>query len=374
MIIETKLFKESCNQILKAAAKSELTPITETLELKTAKVEPNNYLLLSVTNRDYFVSVKFAMQHEEEFHATVNASTFLKLIGQITSDTVELKCTEKYLSIKANGSYKIPLIFKEDKLLDLPAITIENRLAEFDIDTTILKSIVKYNSRRVAKKIYAQDIQASYYIDQEGCITFSKGACWNKFELPQPVKFLLSDSVVKLFKLFEGEKVHFTLGCDPLTDTLMQTKVSFENEAISLTAITPNANIESMPAEAVRAAAKGSYPHTVMLNREALLQALNRLSVLSNDSKFVYGIFTMSVDELIIEDLSKTNSEVLKYQDGSMVRTEYKFVQELNTLRQLLSDWSEEYINLMCGSNMTIIKRGASVVDVLPEVIMNMEL
>lgn len=373
MIVETKMFKEACSKVLQAVARSELTPITETLELKTVKEGPNNLLLLNVTNREYFVSIKFFMDHEEDFHATVNASTFLKLVAQMTSDKLELKCTEKYVSIKGNGSYRVPLIFDGEELLDLPPIIIENVLSSFDISTEILRSIIKYNSRRLAKKTFAQDIQTTYYVDQQGCITFASGACVNNFELAQPVKFLLSDAVVRLFKLFDSDEVHFCMGVDPLTDSLMQTKVSFFTDQITLTALAPVINIESMPTAAVRQAANTAYAQTIVLNREALQQALSRLLVISSGAKFAYGIFTLTADELIIEDLQKNNSEVLKYQNGSFVRDSYSFVQELNTLKQLVSDWSEGYLTLCCGnSHMIAIKRG-KVVDVLPEVKMSVD-
>ena len=367
MVVETIMFKELCSKILQAVSKSDSTPITETLELKTQE----GFLYLSVTNREYYVSVKFPIEYKEEFHATVNAASFLKLVSQITSEHIDLKCTDKYVSIKANGSYKVPLIFNEDKLLDLPQITIDNVLSTFDIETSILKSIARYNTRGVAKKVFADVVQSTYYIDDQGCITFSQGACVNNFQLEKPVKFLLSDTVVRLFKLFTSSSVHFTLGIDPLNDLIMQTKVSFEDELVKMTVITPNASIDRMPAAAIRATANASYGQSIVLSRMELLQALNRLAAVEGSKKFTYGIFTCLNNELTIEDLQRNNSEVLKYKDGSLVREPYTFTLELNSLKVLLSDWAEDYINLRCGNSQSIVIKRGDVLDVIPEVKVN---
>lgn len=371
MVVETQLLQEVCSKVLQAVAKTESSPITETVEIRSEKSEngAEAFLTLGVANSDYFVGVRFPMTTFEEFHATVKAATFLKLMAQVTSDSVELKVTNQYLSIKANGSYRLPLIFEGDHLLELPKLEIENPLVNFDIDVGILKSIVKYNSRRVAKKVYAQEIQSTYYIDQEGCITFSRGACINAFELEKSVKFLLSETVVKLLKLFKDSSVTFTLGVDP-KGSIMQTKVQFKGSQIYINALTPNLNLESMPVGAVRASAKAKYENSIVLDREEFARALSRLMILGGEKAWTYGCFTITPQELIIEDLQKTNSEILHYQNNSYVQKDYTFTLELKELKQLVGDWTENYITLCCGTSqhMVAIKRG-SVTDVLPEVI-----
>lgn len=370
MIVETQLLQEVCSKVLQAVTKTELSPITELVEIRTERSEDETeaFLTLGVANPDYFVGVRLPMTTFEEFHATVKAATFLKLMAQVTSETVELKVTNQYLSIKANGSYRLPLIFEEDHPLELPRLEIENSLVTFDVDTSILKSIVKYNSRRVAKKVYAQEIQSTYYIDQEGCITFSRGACINTFKLEKNVKFLLSETVVKLLKLFKDSSVAFTLGVDP-KGSAMQTKVQFKGSQIYINALTPNLNLESMPVGAVRASAKARYENSVVLDRDELSRALSRLMILSGEKAWTYGRFTITPQELIIEDLQGTNSEILHYQNNSYVQKDYTFTLELKELKQLVGDWAENYITLCCGTSqhMIAMKRG-SVTDILPEV------
>ena len=77
-----------------------------------------------------------------------------------------------------------------------------------------------------------------FYIDHEGCLTFTTGACVNSFELEKPFALLLNSRLVNLFKLFKNTVVKFSLGYDAISETIIQTKVSFETDSIILTAVT----------------------------------------------------------------------------------------------------------------------------------------
>ena len=74
-------------------------------------------------------------------------------------------------------------------------------------------------------------------MDEKGAITFTNGACVNSFTLEQPVKLLFNNRLVKLFKLFKDESVKFTIGYDPISDDIIQTKVRFATSDIIITAI-----------------------------------------------------------------------------------------------------------------------------------------
>ena len=171
MIIKTDEFKETCSSILTAATSSELSELTETLELKTI----GDILYLNVTNGEYYASRKFKLEKEEEFLATVNAELFLKLVDKITTEQLELTIPENanYVLLKANGNYKIPFITKKDsdELMEVPPIVIENKTVEMDIDYNILASINDYNTKELATSALARPVQRLYYIDNIGIIT-----------------------------------------------------------------------------------------------------------------------------------------------------------------------------------------------------------
>ena len=110
MIIRIEDIKNACAKILPAVDVNNYSIVTETVQLSVA----NEVLTLSVTNKEYFVAVKIPVPKEPDFLATVNAQLFLKLISNITTETVQFTVSDNYLKIKGNGNYKLPLIFDGD--------------------------------------------------------------------------------------------------------------------------------------------------------------------------------------------------------------------------------------------------------------------
>ena len=122
MIIRIEEIQNACSKILAAVDSNALSTVTETLQLST---EGKN-LYISVTNKEYYAQVKIEMSEPMDFKATVNAQLFLKLVSQITTETIELTTQDSALVLKGNGTYKLPLIFEGDKLMELPEIIIDN--------------------------------------------------------------------------------------------------------------------------------------------------------------------------------------------------------------------------------------------------------
>lgn len=371
MVIKTKDFKSICSTVLAATDGSELSTLTETLELKTV----GNVLYLNVTNKEYYASVKFALAHEEEFHASVNANLFLKLIAAITSEDIELTIHETYMNVKANGNYKIPLIFENDSLMEVPAIVIENKMVEMSVPSTVLDSIVNFNAKQLSVGTIAKPVQKMFYVDQEGCITFTTGACVNSFNLEKPIRVLFNSRLVSLFKLFKGAMVNFSLGYDALSETLIQTKVSFETENITLTAITgcDDTLLAQVPVAAIRGRANKDYPDSVVLNVAALTEAINRLLLFSagygsKENLKPYSTFEFKENSVVIYDTKKENTEVLNYQNGTVLAEPYSMTLDLIEFKKVLDGCTEQYVTLNFGdSKACVVARGA-IKNVLPEV------
>ncbi|MBP5469875.1 MAG: hypothetical protein J6Z11_11605, partial [Candidatus Riflebacteria bacterium] len=81
MRIKTKDFQEVSTTIRQAIEDS----ITN-LEL----IAKNAELFLNVTNKEYYVSVKFPLSEPIDFAATVDAALFLDLVSGLTSEDVGL--------------------------------------------------------------------------------------------------------------------------------------------------------------------------------------------------------------------------------------------------------------------------------------------
>lgn len=371
MILRTEGFKEVCSLILAATDGNEISTLTETLELVTE----DKTLYLNVTNKEYYASVKFELDHEEEFHATVNATLFLKLIAAVTTETIELVCHDTYITIKANGNYKIPLIFENDKLMELPLISIENKTVEMNIAGAVLESILNYNTKELAVGSLAKPVQKMFYVDQQGCITFTSGACVNSFSLEKPIRVLLNSRLVKLFKLFKNSMVKFALGYDPISDTIIQTKVSFATDKIKLTAITScdDSLLNQVPVAAIRNRATKNYPHSVVLSKDALVDAVNRLLLFSagygsKENVKPYSLFEFTEDKVTIYDNNKENTEVLTYSNNTVLSQPYTMSLDLIDFKKVLDGCTEQYVTLNFGDGKACVVVRNAIRNVLPEV------
>lgn len=372
MILRIESLQEACKNILAAVDNNELSTITETLELVTKE----NFLYINVTNREYFAQVKIDINEEIDFHATVNATLFLKLISQITTDTVEIDIKDTYITVKANGTYKIPLIFDGEKLLELPEIKIENPTNQFNISSSILKSILNYNSKELLKGTISKPVQKLYYVDEQGAITFTNGACVNSFTLEQPIKLLFNNRLVKLFKLFNDENVKFTLGFDSISDDIIQTKVRFESSSIVLTAILScdDSLLMSVPVAAIRGRAHGEYPYSVNINKYDMLQTINRLLLFNSiggSTKEVikpYSTFEFGKDSVTIYDINKENKEIVNY-NNSVIECEegYIAILDLIELKMTLENCTEQYLNIHFGDHTAMVITRGQIANVVPE-------
>lgn len=369
MVIKTKEFKDVCSTILNAVDNSELSTLTETLELKA----DGGNLLLNVTNGEYYITVKFPLDVEETLHASVNANLFLKLVSAITTENIELEAKKQYLQIKANGTYKIPYIYNGEEILELPLIEINNPTLEMGISGDTLNSILDYNSKELTRGVVSRPVQKLYYMDEKGCLTFTTGACVNSFQLEKPVKVLFNSRLVKLFKLFKNTMVKFTLGYDPVDEELIQTKVKFETPTIMLIAITGCTDelLRSVPVSTIRGRAEYEYPYNVVLNTKELKDAVGRLLLFSAGYGSVrnikpYSEFTFFNNMAAIYDGNGENSETLLIKSDPVLE-EYSMVLDLTDLKAVLDNIQEEYITLSFGNHQAAVVKRAHIFNVIPE-------
>lgn len=371
MIIRIEEIQSACSKILAAVDSNALSAVTETLQLST---EGKN-LFISVTNKEYYAQVKIEMSEPMDFKATVNAQLFLKLVSQITTETIELTTQDSALVLKGNGTYKLPLIFEGDKLLELPEINIDNPTVNFTIDSNILLSILNYNSKELNKGIISKPIQKMYYVDNEGAITFTTGACVNNFQLQQPVKLLLNDRLVKLFKLFKGEQVDFTLGYDTIADDVIQTKVKFKSDNIIITAVLScdDTMLQQFPVNAVRGRANADYPYSVNINKDQLIQTINRLLLFTaatgaKDIINPYSTFEFMKDRVVIWDTNHENYEEVFYSNTKCnIQDKYVAMFDFKDLKITLENCTEQYVALNFGDETALVVVRGNVKVVVPE-------
>lgn len=372
MIIEdVKQFKDSCKTILAAIDTSagEQSLIAETLEL----VGRENCLKMMVTNREYMVTVTFQLEQSENFKATVNALLFLKLVAQLTVDSLELEVVDTSLVVRAGGIYRLPLIYNDQVLLELPQIRLENITSSFDILSSTLSSILQYNSKEIqsARSLSKlKPIQKLYYVDDKGAITFTTGACVNNFTLPQSIKLLLSGKVVKLFRLFaESVPVHFEISQDVDSQSNFVTKVRFSTDTIEIAAITPSdlQLLRSVPVDAIRSMAAKTYDYSVVLDKNELQRILSRLLLFKNADLTVRARFSFAQSGCSI--CYCDNQEWIGYNDEQFEDFHYSMYLNIETFKTIVEGCVEDYLTLNFGDHRAVVLVRQNIKNIIPELI-----
>ena len=374
MILKTKNFQEAANKILVAVGLDKASANLELAAKDTA-------LYLRVTNREYYVAVKFDLENPTEFRAVVDANLFLNLISGISTEEFELEIKDTVVVVKAGkSSYKLAMIYENDQLMKLPIIKLDSEqvTVSMNISNDILMSILNVNSREVqkAKKVEVNELQRYYYIDETGCFTFTTGACINAFTLEKPIKLLLTDKVVKLFKLF-GSDAYLSYGHIVNADNSLQPIVVFQTEDVYVATrlLSDETCIQKVkaPCDAMKALAKEVYEYNLVLSATDLSAAISRLLMFHKNSSakadlsFVPASVEFSNTELTISDLSGDNKEVITIENGSSTPGGYSMGVNLIDLKAVLDSCKNEHITMNCGNHKSIIICRANISNVIAE-------
>jgi hypothetical protein len=374
MILKTKNFQEAANKILLAVG---VDKAAANLELAARDTK----LYLRVTNREWYCAVAFDLETPTEFRAVVDANLFLNLISGISTEEFELEIKDTVVVVKAGrSSYKLAMIYENDQLMKLPIIKLdpEQITVSMNISNDILMSILNVNSREVqkAKKVEVNELQRYYYIDETGCFTFTTGACINAFTLEKPIKLLLTDKVVKLFKLF-GSDAFLSYGHIVNADNSLQPIVVFQTEDVYVATrlLSDETCIQKVkaPCDAMKALAKEVYEHNLVLSATDLSAAISRLLMFHKNSSakadlsFVPASVEFSNTELTISDLTGDNKEVITIENGSTTPGGYSMGVNLIDLKAVLDSCKNEHITMNCGNRKSIIICRANISNVIAE-------
>ena len=378
MILKVKQFQEACKKILGAVdTDSELKSVVgayDALEVRAL----NNKLQLNVGNGEYFASVTLDYPLDEEFRAVIDAKVFVTLISKLTTEDVELTVDKKVLTVKADkGVFRFPLKCDENGMVVLSKIEVDNPSVEFVIESTKLQSMIDFNSKEFTKGPISKPFQKLYYLDEEGCLTFTNStACINSFVLSQSVQVVLSQKVVKLFKLFGSEDVKFALGHAEVGG-MIQTRVKFEsgNVSIAYASLNDQVYINQFPVKSIRKLAIKQYDYSISVETKEFISALDRLLLFDNVSELNkgIGIFEFGNMGITIYDSRKINQEFVAYHSvNALPETTIEINLGLPELKASLENSEEEFAVFNFGDqDKAIILANGNIRNVIARKIMH---
>ena len=365
MILQVEKFQDSCKKILSAVDTDSAlgdSQFKDTVELKAE----GKVLHLNAVSKTYFTSINLPLEEESSLRAVVDAKLFLALISKLTTKTVELTTTDVALVVKANGTYKFPLKYdKENKPVELPTIVIDSVTSTFKVAGSALHSILNNNSKELS------GLESSYYVDAEGCLTYTKSrACVNCFTIDTPTKVLLNQRLVKLFKLFKDGDVNVELGFTEVNGSA-QTRVRFEQEdVVIISALGNQSAINTVPAVAIRGRANKVFDYSVTFDRKLFIEALDRLLLFDNSSSNK-GVCILDFDAngVTIHDRKRINQEIILYTSvlSDLENCNYEMQLNVEALRDILNSYEPIVFNLSFGDHVAIVISIGNIKNILSE-------
>ena len=371
MKINTIILKNMCSKLLNALDTDSYTILSEAVELKVE----NGILSMSVAGDEYAVVITDSdrMGSNEQFRAVVSADVFLKLINQTTTEQVELSIADSTLTLKGNGEYKFPMTYDGDALIEFPDFSIENETNSFTLNSDVLSSILTYNSREFNNSTVVAPIQKMYYIDGEGCITFTSGACVNNFKLPNDVVLLLSKKIVKLFKLFtdSDHDVNVAIGEDNSNGKSLH-KLTLKDDTTCVTCLINNGKdmVDKVPKDTIREMADKEYPYCVTLSKHDMLGILNRMGIFMSTKSYEqhYAYFEFGEDGVEILDKNRHNIETLKYNKSvSDISDSESVILDLYDVKSAVEAIKTDTFSIHFGDHKAVVFKHSNISNIIPE-------
>ena len=305
MKIKTEILKEMVSKSIKGSSQNKLLPITNYIGIEVK----NKILTLITTDGNNQLKIKQEIEldpvygpvNEQEFYTIVNADTFSKLVNKTTSETIELENKENYLEVKANnGIYKLEIpINEEGKMVEFPKQDNLEGVVE-NINIASLKNVLLNMKVTIAKTMEIPCL-TGYYLSEKDISTDRQTMTYIDDKLTER-ELLITSEMGELLQLLEGEYVnlHYNSG-----------KLLFETDNISIYG--PELEGKDIyPVQSIENVINLSYDNTIKLNKQDLLNVLDRMELFITpyDKNGVYLDF--SVSGIRISSQASTASEEIR--------------------------------------------------------------
>lgn len=300
MKISSNRFKEAVNKAIKGASFNKLIPLTSMIGIKSDG-EKIKLFTTDMTNSLCIIIDKVA---GEEMDITVDADKFSKLIAKVTSEDIDLTVTDSVLVVKANGTYKIPLISDEEGLVSFPNIVFE---AEVENDIKLSSIMSAYNINRSAlAKTLEQPSLTGYYCGDKVITTDANVITFNDFNmLGNDEPALISAQLMQLLTLNKDENIKWGFNKKTSEFCFLSSDIMIVGPMLE--------GIEDFPAEQVMAYLDEAFPSNCKVPKELLLSVLDRLALFIEPYDKNGAYFTFGRKGITIHSKKDASTETINY-------------------------------------------------------------
>lgn len=290
--------KDAVNKAIKGAGFNNLIPITSMIGIKLE----GGKLRLFTTDMTNTLCIIIDKVSGVDMDITVDADKFGKLIAKTTSEDIELIVIDDVLSVKANGTYKIPLISDEEGLVTFPALS-ETKGKTTNVKLTSIMQAYNINKSALAKTLENPAL-TGYYCGDMVISTDANVITFNDFKMfEQDEPLLISPQLMQLLTLNKQEDIKL------IVDRTLLTFVA--DDMVVQGAVMEG--IEDFPADDVKAYLDEAFTSSCKVPKDLLLATLDRLALFIEPYDKNGAYFTFGRKGINIHSKKDASTEIINY-------------------------------------------------------------
>ena len=339
--LKTRMLQEMVSKAVKGCSNNKMMPMTSIMAIKLS----DGTLTLITTDMTNYLYVSEDVSADGDFYVTVRADMMAKFIASLTTENVTFEVTDKYLNVKGNGEYKIELELDEN-----------GNMIEFP------------NFEPCGKKIGTVAIS-----DIRTILTTLKSALSKDVVTPCYTNYFVGDSVIATdlntinmldVKLFEKAKKPLFISTElmDLIGLCTDDTIEVQNDGDVFDVISDQIQIHSTlfeytsqyQTDDINGVIAFEYPSTCVVNRNALLQTIDRIALFIDD-EFSDGIANLKFDKngVTVESTLSNGSELIPYVDSTNV-SDYECTIAVTGFREQVKSFSVDNLMICYGRDESI--------------------
>lgn len=352
MKVVTSRMKEAVNKAIKGAGFNNLIPITSMIGIKLS----DGKLRLLTTDMNNTLCIIIDKVSGVNMNITVDADKFGKLISKTTSEDIELLVIDDVLSIKANGTYKIPLISDEDGLISFPDVKDLSETKEADCKTKLSSVMQAYNINKAAlAKTLESPALTGYYCDESVISTDANVITFNQFkmfDIENPI--LISAQQMQLLTLNSEEDIEVRIS---------KSEVQFKTNDVIIDGSIME-GIEDFPAEEVNAYLGEAFTSMCKVPKDLLIGILDRLSLFIEPYDKNGAYFTFTRKGINIHSKKDASTEVINYVESKGFEP-FVCCVDIPMLKEQLQSNPDDTVKIYYGNENALKIESGKVIQVI---------
>ena len=298
MKVVTSRMKDAVNKAIKGAGFNNLIPITSMIGIKLS----DGKLRLLTTDMTNTLCIIIDKVAGDDMDITVDADKFGKLIAKTTSEDIDLSVNDDILYVKANGTYKIPLISDEEGLVTFPALS-ETKGKTTNVKLTSIMQAYNINKSALAKTLENPAL-TGYYCGDMVISTDANVITFNDFKMfEQDEPLLISPQLMQLLTLNNQEDIKL------IADKTLLTFIA--DDMVVQGAVMEG--IEDFPADDVKAYLDEAFTSSCKVPKDLLLATLDRRALFIEPYDKNGAYFTFGRKGINIHSKKDASTETINY-------------------------------------------------------------